>query len=391
MQDVTKPNEVAGKPVGRRRCLALGATSFVAPACLAGPHAEEGVTADAIVISRVIALDGPAGAKGREQEAALEAYFRAVNSAGGIHGRRIALRTTNADLRTDAALRAIYDAQHPFALFLFGGTPGSAVAMRLAAASKVPFVAPNSGANTFHEPAARYVFNVRSRYQDEVITAVKHFSLVNQRRLALVHVNDAFGLDAAEGYREGISATGARSVYEASFTNDKPDLPKHVDALAKANPQAVICIGASRIVAQLIVLARQARVSAAFMTLSNNSSAGFAQELGPHARGVIVSQVMPPPGTQTTKLSRELVQLLSPQGDGALSYAAMEAYASARVLVEGLRRAGPNLTRDGFVQALESLRHFDLGGFEIDFSATKRTGSRYVELSILTDAGRYRR
>jgi len=127
------------------------------------------------------------------------------------------------------------------------------------------------------------------------------------------------------------------------------------------------------------------------MTLSNNSSAGFARELGSHARGVIVSQVMPPPATQTTPLSREVTRLLAGAQDGEASYAAMEAYASAKLLVEGLRRAGPNLTREGFVQALQSLQRFDLGGLEIDFSPKKRSGSAYVDLSILTEDGRYRR
>ena len=354
-------------------------------------RAEEGVTAEAIVISRVIALDGPAGAKGREQEAALQAYFGAVNAAGGVHGRRIELRTTDADLRSADALRAIRDGQRPFALFLFGGTAGSAVAMALAAEARIPFVAPNSGANLFHQPVNRYVFNVRARYQDEVVAAIRHFALVNQRRLALLHVDDPFGRDAAEGYRDGLRASGATSVYEGRFAGGQAELGAHARALAAAQPQAVICIGASRRVADLVIAARRAGVSATFMTLSNNASAGFARELGPHARGVIVSQVMPPPATQTTRLSRELVRLLAAAPGGEASYAAMEAYASARVLVEGLRRAGPHPTREGFVQALESLRRFDLGGLEIDFSAKKRSGSAYVDLSILSAEGRYRR
>lgn len=353
-------------------------------------RAEEGVTQDAVVISRVIALDGPAGAKGREQEAALMAYFGTVNAAGGVHGRKIVLRTHNEDLRSEDSLRRLYEAQRPFAFFLFGGTPGSMVAMKYGSALKVPFVAPNSGAQVFHQPVNRYVFNVRASYRDEVIAGVKHFALVSQRRLALVHVDDAFGLDAAEGYREGVRSAGAASVYEGRFSGEKPDFAAHLKGLVEANPQAVICVGSAKRVAELITLARQARISAVFMTLSNNASAGFARELGEHARGVIVSQVTPPPNNQATQLSRELRQLLS-QPDAELSYAAMEAYASAKVLVEGLRRAGPRLTREGFVQALESLQRFDLGGFDIDYSRTKHSGSNHVELSILGADGRYRR
>ena len=262
--------------------------------------------------------------------------------------------------------------------------------MKMATGAKIPFVAPQTGASTLYQPSNRYVFNVRARYQDELLVSIKHFTLVNQRRLALIYVDDAFGRDGAEGYRAGIQAAGATSVYEGSYLADKPNFAKHVDRLVKTNPQAVICIGSAKPVAELIALARQAHVSASFMTLSNNASAGFARELGPYVRGVIVSQVTPPPGTQTTRMSRELNQLLAGR-KADVSSAAMEAYGSAIVLVEGLRRAGPNLTREGFVQALESMRHFDIGGLEVDYSTTKRTGSNYVELSILTDDGKYRR
>ncbi|MCM5681280.1 ABC transporter substrate-binding protein [Schlegelella sp. S2-27] len=353
--------------------------------------ADDGITADAITISRVIALEGPAGAKGREQEAALRAYFEAINAGGGIHGRRIALQTANEDLRTEDALRRILAQQRPFALFLFGGTTGSSMAMAHASAGRIPFVAPNSGASVFHDPANRYVFNVRARYRDEVIAALRHFALVSQQRVALVHVDDAFGRDGAEGYREGVRQTAVTSVYEGSFAAAETDFSQQARALADARPHAVVCIGSSRRVAEFIAAARASGVSAVFMTLSNNSSAGFARELGVHARGVIVSQVTPPPGNHSTAASRELRRLLAGRPEADVSYAAMEAYLSAKVLVEGLKRAGSALTREGFVQALESLRRHDLGGIEVGYGPGRRTGSAYVELSMLTDDGRYRR
>ena len=354
-------------------------------------EADGGLSSNAVTLSRAVALDGPAGAKGREQEAALQAYFLALNAAGGIHGRKIVLKTANIDLRTDDAMRRLYEEHRPFALFLFGGTPGSVVAMKQAMALKVPFVAPNSGANIFHQPGSKYVFNVRARYQDEVIAAIRHFFLVSQRRIALVHVDDAFGRDAAEGYREGIRVAQATSLYEGRFSGDGADLATHVKALVNAKADTVICVGSSKRVAEIISQSREAGVSAAFMTLSNNASAGFVRELGAHARGVVVSQVSPPPTNRSTQLSRELSQLLSGKKDVEISYAAMEAYVSAKVLVEGLRRVGPNLNREAFVQALESVRHVDLGGIEVDYSATNRTGSRYVELTILTASGKYLR
>lgn len=371
----------------RRAAIVLLGSLMTAATAFAAPP-EDGVTPDTIVISRVIALSGPAGAKGREQEAALKAYIASVNAAG-IHGRKIVLRTTDLDLRAESALAKIYDEQRPFAFFMFGGTAGSTVAMGFASPRQIPFVAPNSGAAIFHTPPKRYVFNVRARYQDEVIAAMKHFSTVNQHRLALVHVDDPFGRDAAEGFSEGQRLMPSVAVaYEGRFAPDGSDLSVHTQALARAAPQAVIAVGASKRIADLIKQSRRAGVTASFMTLSNNASAGFAEELGEQGRGVIVGQVTPP-GTGSSRLGRELQQLMPP--GAPISYAAMEAFASAKVLVEGLRRAGPNLTREGFVKALESIRRKDFGGIEVEYSPTLRSGSNFVELSILTHDGKYRR
>lgn len=373
-----------------RAALAALATALPWMPSFAAP-ADDGLTAETITISRVIALDGPAGAKGREQEEALQAYFAAVNAAGGIHGRRIVLRTTDLDLRSDAAMEKVYAEQRPFALFLFGGTVGSTIAMNFATRHQVPFVAPNSGAIVFHQPMKRHVFNVRARYQDEVIAAIRQFATVNQRRIATVYVDDPFGRDAAEGYRQGLrEVAGVSSVYEGGFAPDGSDLGRHAHELKRSAPDAVIVVGASKRVARLIQLSREAKVSATFMTLSNNASAGFAEELGDAVRGVIVGQVTPP-GTGASRLGRELHQLMDKPLEATISYASMEAYASAKVLVEGLKRAGPNLTRAGFIKAMESVRRMDLGGMEVDYSATRRTGSNFVELSILTHEGKYRR
>ncbi|WP_257828275.1 ABC transporter substrate-binding protein [Rhizobacter sp. J219] len=134
----------------RRAAIVLLGSLMTAATAFAAPP-EDGVTPDTIVISRVIALSGPAGAKGREQEAALKAYIASVNAAG-IHGRKIVLRTTDLDLRAESALAKIYDEQRPFAFFMFGGTAGSTVAMGFASPRQIPFVAPNSGAAIFHTP-----------------------------------------------------------------------------------------------------------------------------------------------------------------------------------------------------------------------------------------------
>ena len=69
----------------------------------------------------------------------------------------------------------------------------------------------------------------------------------------------------------------------------------------------------------------------------------------------------------------------------------LEGFTAAKVLVEGLRRAGPAPTRDKLRTALEGLRSLDLGGVELSYSPTDHSGLDYADLSIVTADGRFQR
>ena len=125
------------------------------------------------------------------------------------------------------------------------------------------------------------------------------------------------------------------------------------------------------------------------VTLSNNASGGFIKLLGDQGRGVIVSQVFPSVRALGIPINREATGLL--KGKGELSPAAMEGFASAKVLVEALRRAGPKPTREKVIAALNGMSTFDLGGLELGYSPTDHTGLHYVELSIIGSDGRFMR
>ena len=74
-----------------------------------------------------------------------------------------------------------------------------------------------------------------------------------------------------------------------------------------------------------------------------------------------------------------------------LSPAMLEGYAAARVLVEGLRRAGPNPTRAKLVAALDSIKKFDLGGLEVSYAPDDHTGLDFADLSIIGADGKFKR
>jgi ABC-type branched-subunit amino acid transport system substrate-binding protein len=83
--------------------------------------------------------------------------------------------------------------------------------------------------------------------------------------------------------------------------------------------------------------------------------------------------------------------VLAKEKNVELSPAMLEGYAAAKVLVEGLRRAGPNPTRAKVVAALETLNKFDIGGLEVSFSSSDHTGLDFADLSIIGIDGKFKR
>jgi ABC-type branched-subunit amino acid transport system substrate-binding protein len=136
---------------------------------------------------------------------------------------------------------------------------------------------------------------------------------------------------------------------------------------------------------------RAAGSSAQVVTLSNNASEGFIKLLGDSARGVVVTQVFPNERSVTYRLIKEAQELARAKGLPGVSPAMMEGFAAAKVLVEGLRRAGPKPTPTALRDALEGMHKFDLGGLEVSYSANDHSGLDFADLSIIGSDGKFMR
>jgi ABC-type branched-subunit amino acid transport system substrate-binding protein len=124
------------------------------------------------------------------------------------------------------------------------------------------------------------------------------------------------------------------------------------------------------------------------MTLSPVGADLLAKELGNDARGIGISQVMPYPFNDTTPVVREYQRLLKSLDKTSYSYYGIEAYDTAKVMVEAIRKAGKEPTREKLVQALEGMGQTDIGGYRINFAPGQRGGSKYVDLTVIGSGGR---
>ncbi len=349
-----------------------------------------------ILIGQTAGHTGAVAATVKEATDGARLYFNAVNARGGIAGRKLELLVMDDGFDPQRAadnVRAL-NARGVITLFLTRGTPHNQRIMPLLTEFKLPLVGPSTGALVLHAPVHPWLFNVRATYQREAERCIKHLQSTGVTRIALVQVDDSFGQDASAGALRGF-ALGSKPVLHDTYDRAKPQFDTIVRRIVAADAQAVLFIGSGTAVVDGIQALRTAGSRAQLLTLSNNASAGFVKSLGELARGVVVSQVLPPEramGVPLVKEAHALARARSPDAP-EITPALLEGFASAKVLTEGLRRAAAagNLSRSGLQRALETLKAYDLGGLELSYSASDHTGLDYADLSIIGADGRFRR
>ncbi|WP_334186418.1 ABC transporter substrate-binding protein [Noviherbaspirillum sp.] len=353
--------------------------------------AEDGVTVDTILIGQTVGVTGTVAAPVKEMNEGAEAYFALVNKQGGVHGRKIKLLTL--DDKFDPALtlanaETLIRKERVFALFQGRGTPHTQGLLPLLAENNVPLVAPSTGATVFHEPISRQLFNIRAKYHDEIGKVIEHLTTTGVKKISLLHVDDAFGKDGLEGFNKAMAAHKLAPVAISKFARVNPDYAATATEVISAQPGALLIISSAKNTVEVIKAIRAQGGRMQILTLSNNSSQAFVKDLGPAGQGVIVTQTTPAPHMLSTRLGQEFNAAAKATG-ATISYPSMEGFVNAKVLVEALRRAGKNPTRESFIKAMESMQRVDFGGLMVTYGPDDHTGSEYVELTMIGKDGRF--
>lgn len=374
-----------------KQLAAAGAIAFAA----LHSYADPGVTDTSITIGMSAPLSGPNAAYGMDMRQTIQAYFDQLNKGGGVNGRKlqlVALDDGYETERTVANTKTLITEKNVFALLSYYGTSPTTEAMnKVFGPAKVPLVGTISGANSLREPVAsnansRYMFNVRASYADETEAIVNQLVSFGLKNIAVFYQNDGFGQSGLDGVTAALKKHNLAPTAVGTVERNSLDVAKAVDAIAKANPQAVVMVTLYKPTAAFVLAMKKAGRNPMFMTLSPVGTEQLAQELGAASRGIGVSQVVPYPWNDTVPVVREYQKLVAKPG--TYTYYGMEGYLMAKTLVEGLRRAGKELSREKLQNALEGMSPADLGGYRINYSATGRQGSRFVELTVIGSGGR---
>ncbi len=388
--------------------------------------------ADEIVIGMSAAFKGPSRGLGIEVYRGAMAWFREVNRAGGIHGRTIVLRAYDDSYSPLAALantRQLVHEDHAFLLFGYVGTPTVTRVLPLLKrfeAESVYLFCPFTGAEPMrHGPYRQFVFNLRASYHDETKGLVDHFIRLGRKRIAIFYQIDSYGRSGWDGVRQALAAHGLKMTGEATYrrgTRFAESMTRQVEILRRGEPDAVICVGAYAACAAFIRDARDTGWNVPIANLSFVGSGNLLELLRGHGQargrdytsGLINSQVVPDydrtdlPGV---KLYRELMDRHGrepmPEGltDGKYeplrySSTSLEGFLDARLVVEVLRKLGPNPRRSVVCKAAESLKDVNLGvGTAVSFTPERHQAVSDVYYSVvekgefvpLTDWSRFKR
>lgn len=357
-------------------------------------HAADGVSASQILIGQTLTLQGGKNEYGAAVRAGVEAAVEQVNRSGGVAGRRLVFKVLDDDNkpeRAEANARQLVGQDK--VLLLFGsieGGPSTAV-MKAALELKVPFFGPMAGSPTLRLPHQPLVFPVRAEHKDEFRALMAHARSLGMSKVAFVRSDSETGRQHLANVQRLAKDTGIDAVTDLPFKSDIGDaqLAEMARQIAASGAEVVFNHGGVGMYEKLIRQARQAGVKAYFYAV-NSGSSQLAARLGALAHGMIFAQVMPSPWERKTALTRAYQEAFAREKPGqAFSYGSLEGYLTARALIEALRRAGPNPTRESFVAGLRNTE-LDVEGLKIAYRDNAHTGLPLVDLALVTREGRFR-
>lgn len=358
---------------------------------------SSGLKAGELTFGMSTALSGPAEALGQEMKLGMEAYFHKVNKEGGINDSLIKLIALDDQYNPDNAgpnMRKLIDEHKVLAVVGNVGTPTAIVSVPIANQSKTLLYGAFTGAGVLRKsPPDRYVINYRASYAEETALMIDGLlsNGIKPEEIAFFTQNDGYGDAGYNGAVAALKAQGyadaeklVRGRYERNTENVENGLATILRA--KVEPKAIIMVGAYAPCAKFIKLAKQDLPKALFLNVSFVGSNALLKQLGADTEGVVITQVVPPYVSDAPGVKEYREALAAFKADAQPGFVSLEGYLAAKLLVEGLKKAGKGVTRESLIDALESLSTVDLGiDAEITLSKQDHQASHQVWPTVFKD------
>lgn len=378
----------------RRRSIVLG----LPPAALLGTVATVPCPArarahlPAIRLGQSAPVSGPLASVGRACRDATRAVFADANAQGGVGGRELELVTLDDEdhaERTAVNVKLLASQHQVIGLFGFVGAGAHRAGPRGAADEGLPYVAAFSGAQELRSGLLPWIYNLRAGHADEVEYIARHTRQIGIRRVSLVAEYNSQGWALRDALIAAFESRGdtVASISSVDHEGSPYSLPGAVQSVLAGQPQAIL-LGADHVAsARFVDAVRAAGFTGLFYTLSTVGGSALTERLGAQAAGLSVTQVVPFPWTASTALGRHF-QAFCARHRLEPSFAGMEAFLAASLVVDALRRMREP-TPAQFAAALDGLPPRDFGGFVGAFYGASRRTAAQVDLTVFSRTGKF--
>ncbi len=383
---------------------------LAAPLAAAGSAwAAQGVSDSEIVLGVTSAFKGNSASLGTELYRGYMAYFAKINAAGGVNGRKIrvvAYDDSYDPARAFANTVSLAEKDKVFLLFGNVGTPTTAKILPLLIKYKdlpLYLVAPFTGAQDFRDNNS--IFNLRASYRQETAELVDLFYGMGKRKIGVFYQNDSYGRSGYDGVDRALKAKGEKITSESNYERGAAfdqSMKAQVAAIVDAGANAIVCVGSYQACAAFVRDARKANFSGPIANISFVGSEALLSLMAgqekidgrAYTADLYNSEVVPyfeDTSLEMVKRYRDDMQKFSLALPSALqdpsyrpliySFGSLEGYVNAYILVEGLKRAGKDLTAEKLLAAIEGMSSLDIGlAVPVSFSSGDHQGRDKVYL-----------
>ena len=356
-----------------------------------------GVTAASagdIVVGQVAPLSGLDANQGRAYAAGMQLAFRNANKAG-LGGNTIVLVRKDDAGNPDATLKLTKELIEQDKAVVLAGYFGIANIETIARSGILDKeqIALVGWRAAQVRPETVNLFNVRASLRDELFKVTEHLSTVGITRLGIVYEQGPGSLQLMSSAGEAAQKAKGSLVAMAAYPAGTANVQQAVQAMMKAQPQAIMMVGSGAAAAAFIEMYRKGGGAAQLFANDGVDMEQLATKLNDaQMQGVSIAQAVPSPYKMSSRIAKEFVDAVakSEKLEVPVSYAMMEGYITGKVVTEAIRRQGKNPTRQGTIDALGRMDYFDIGGYSVSYRPDIRAGSKFVELTILSGKGKIR-
>lgn len=338
-----------------------------------------------IIVGQSCDLSGPTGARTQEYVKGVDAYLAYVNANGGVHGHPIKMVRYDDGFNPAKGLensKRLAEQDNVLLYFGMGSAPVTAAMLPYAKDKGIPVFGSLSGADSLRQQHPM-LFHVRASFGEEIDRLTAYLSNLGMTRVAAIAADLPIGNEGVAALEQSAKARKLEIVHIARVKNDMSNLDAEAAALAKIAPQALLVLAPAGPAVKYVESLKKNQVTSQLLGVSAMSSTALYKALGSQVEGMLLTQTVPFPWNARLGIVRDYQKRMT-EANVPVSFDSMEGYVAARLLIEGLKAAGPNISRKSFIAALEAMQLKDVDGMSVNFARGSRSLMRLVDVSMIS-------